>query len=637
MPVAAMICCTLVSILMTACAARGTVGAQDAGAAAAAPSGAAYTVSLREARMQMIDVAIRVEDVAEASIEFVLPAWRPGRYAILDPAGGVREVRARGEEGRALVVSKVDKSTWRVQAEGSRVVTMEYRVYANALGDRTRHADDTHAFISPTGVLMFVPDRRALPVTISVEAPEGWRTATGLDSANGLFTAPDYDTLADSPLEVGLHETIDFDVDGTPHQIVLWGRNNHARRDLPGDFSRLIRAQRDIFGRLPHSRYVFIIHCSPGARGATEHLNSTVIQTSPTAFDTGAAYRGFLGTVSHEFFHTWNVKQFRPAGLSPYDYLHENYTPSLWIAEGMTSYYGPLTLARAGLLDLDEFFKGQAEAVGALLDTPGRTIQSLEESSFDAWIKFNRSTPDSVNSTISFYSKGALVSLLLDLELRQRTGGQVSLDHVMRAMYESFPLGGPGYTPEDFQATVERLSESDFDAFFNDFVGGTAELPLADALSTVGLTLALEPDKDAAKDDKPDPAAYIGLNISDRGGLATVDSARSDGPAYAAGVIAGDEVVALNGVRLRAADLGSRLDLLKPGDIVRLTLLRRDELREVEFAAGARPRGTWKLKRVDEPSTDQQAAYESWLGHPWPTSTDASPESVQEPSEPSVP
>lgn len=579
-----------------------------------------YVVRLDRPQTQMVDISVTVSDVASGTIDFVLPTWRPGRYEILDPAGTVREVRAESGSGESLGVEKVHKSAWRVTTGDAEVVTLHYRVYANSIANRTRHVDDTHAFLSGSTVFMMPGDRRTRPIRVTVEAPPGWRTTTGLEedpASPGTFLAANYDVLVDSPLEIGIHDLIRFDVDGVPHEIALWGRGDWkegkwGRDRLVNDFSAIVRSQRDIFGRLPYSRYVFIVHVGPGLRGGTEHLNSTIMQTSPATFESDSAYERFLGLVSHEFFHTWNVKQFRPAGIQPYDYVHENYTDLLWVAEGTTSYYDDLTLARTGLIPLTRYFRMIADAHGTLRTTPGRVHQSLAESSFDAWIKFNKPTPDSPNSTISFYSKGALVSLMLDMELRRHTDNRVSLDDVMREMFEAFPLSGPGYTTRELLDLLVRVSGLNFDEFFERYVSGTDELPLEEALSVAGMRLRFEPDR-----ERPE-VAYIGLRVSDRSGLAHVDTVLSDGPAYAAGVMHGDEIIAINGVRFRAGDLDRRTSAMKPGDEVRLMLLRRDEVREIRFVAASRENGRWTLTRDRQATEAQRAVYGSWLKHPWP-------------------
>ncbi len=608
-----------------------------------------YVVALREPQTQMVEMMMTVRGVAGPTLEVMLPVWRPGRYALVEASGTVRDVRARTPGGAALSCEKIDKSAWRVGAVAGATleegVVVEYRVYANSIGDRTRHVDDTHAFLSPAAVFVYAPELRDRPVRVSMDIPREWRVATGLTavdrSANPrTFHADSYDVLADSPIEAGIQERLSFEVDGVPHEIAVWGAPPVGREDqrhrMPEDFARIVRAQAAIFGDVPYRRYVYLIHVSPVAGGGTEHLNSTIMQTAPATFETRDRYERFLRLVSHEMFHTWNVKQLRPAGLKPYDYQRENYTRLLWVAEGTTSYYEDVVLVRAGLLKPDEYIRSVASAIGAWRDRPGAGVQSLEESSFDAWVKFNRSTPDSVNSTVSFYDGGALASLALDMEVRRRSGNGASLDTVMRDLYRRFPLDGPGYTTEDVIGALERAAGGDFDEFFARHIAGVEPMDFEGALAVAGLELSRKqepPKKDdadaSASEEDGAGLAYIGVNVTARDGLAVVSSVGADGPAYAAGVIAGDAIVALNGRRVAGADLDSHLKRLRPGETVRLTLFRYDVLREIAFEAMERPKEKWSLTRVEEPSDMQRAVYESWLGKEWPArkkdDKDASP------------
>jgi predicted metalloprotease with PDZ domain len=586
-----------------------------------------YLVSITQPQTQMVDMSITIRGIRDEAIELALPVWRPGRYEVLDPAGGVREVRAFSGRGHPLPIEKFEKSGWLLQTdavEGDDVVTVEYRVHANSIANRTRHVDDTHAFLSPATVFMYAPRLRGMPLRVRIRAPEGWRTATGLEpdpDVPGAWRAPDYDVLVDSPLEIGLHDVMRFDVDGVPHEIVVWspaGPAQYDREQMPRDFARIVETQRRIFGELPYTRYVFLIHCYPGGRGGTEHLNSTIMQTSPQTFRSADAYRRFLKLVSHEMFHTWNVKQFRPAGLAPYDYQRENYTHLLWIAEGTTSYYDWLTLVRAGIVPPDDYLRTLSSAIDALKNRPGALVQSLEESSFDAWIKFNRPSPDHVNSTVSFYDKGAQVNLLLDMEIRARTQNERSLDDVMAQMYREFPLGGSGYTREDFIRVAERLTGSSFRRFFADYVSGTASLDFG-ILRTAGIEAVRPPDR---------LRAYLGFTAETRDSLAAVTSIFADGPAYEAGLMVDDLVISLNGERLRPPDLDSMVRRLSPGDEVRLSILRHDVEREIVFQASGKPDGRWSLRRIASPSDAQRRAYESWLGQPWPGSTPSAPDTT---------
>lgn len=605
-----------------------------------------YTVSLPAPQTQMVEISMRLPDIRERQVDVSLPVWRPGRYEVLELAGTVRQVEASSATGRALPIEKIDKSTWRIQTDGASDVIVRYRVYANSLGNRTRHVDDTHAFLSGTAAFFYNEARRSSPVIVRVEAPEGWSIAGGLEPHPDLpnaVIAPNYDVLVDSPLEIGLHNVIHFDVDDTPHEIVIWPVEvEYDEERLGEDFTKIVESQRDVFGVLPYERYVFLIHAGRGAGGGTEHLNSTIMQTSEAAIegsqDNSSAYQRFLGLVSHEFFHTWNVKQLRPAGMHPYDYAHENYTRLLWVAEGTTSYYDDLTLARTGQMKEQKYFDTLARSITSLRRSVGATVQSLDESSFDAWIKFNKSSPDDSNTEISFYSKGALVSLLLDLEIRARTDNTVTLDDVMRAMFEQFPLSGAGYNTSDLIGMCDSMTASSFADFFQRYVAGTEPLPFEDAFGVVGMELYFKPaDRDTddesqasddpeetAPDDKEDGAtaradvlpmrATLGLSLSG----STIRSMRADGVAWAHGFMVGDELVALNEQRVSATNLSELLEDHAPRDTVTILYFRRDELRETTIALGAEPDGAWALKRVAEPTEAQEAAFRSWLKRPEP-------------------
>jgi predicted metalloprotease with PDZ domain len=598
-------------------------------AATAKPACVEYVVHLDRPQTQTVDIEATFPGVTTPTLDVMLPVWRPGRYVVLDPAGMIRTFAASLADGAPLPAEKIDKSTWRITLPrgrtGPRDVTVRYTVYANSLKDRTRHVDDSHAFLSPSTAFVYTAEHRSHPLRVTVRAPEGWRTATGLapdPTAPGSLLAPDYDVLVDSPLEIGLHDLIRFDVDGIPHEIVAWPPGAMARDHdtIAAEFAAIVRTQRAMFGNLPYDRYVFILHITPDGSGGTEHLNSFVAQTSRAAFEDrgGARYRRFLGLISHEMFHTWNVKQLRPADLRPYDYQRENYTTLLWLVEGTTSYYDDLCLVRATgpngkpLMTPDDYLELLGDTITTERARPGLHVQSLAHASFDAWIKYNRQTPDSVNSTVSFYTKGALVSLLLDMEVRARSAGRVSLDDVLRTLYERFPLSGGGYRVEDVVGVLEELTGSDFTAFFDQHINRPGDLPLESALRTVGIDLLFEP---AEKNDDGTPAQkpYAGLKL----GGSRVSAVYADGPAALAGVLVGDEIIAINGRRFESG-LDTHLARHKPGDRVEFTLFRRDELRTVVLTLAGKPDGSWVLKRTPEPTPEQRAAYEDWLRRPWP-------------------
>jgi predicted metalloprotease with PDZ domain len=361
-----------------------------------------------------------------------------------------------------------------------------------------------------------------------------------------------------------------------------------------------------IFGDLPYERYVFMLHIAPGLGGGTEHLNSTIMQMPPRAFEDESQYKRLLSLTAHEMFHTWNVKRLRPADLRLVDLSKENYTDLLWFCEGTTSYYDELVPVRAGFQTPEAYLQTIAEAIYQQRARPAMRVQSVAESSFDAWIKFNNPSPDDVNSTVSYYDTGALVSLLMDLEIRKRSGNKASMDTLMRDMYKNFPAEGPGFTTRDLIETATRLSGFTFDHFFAKYIYGAQRLPFEGLFDTVGLEMI-------AKDNAPH--AYIGLLLVDENNACTVRAVLSDGPAFLAGVNPGDEIVSMNGRRFKAADLMTYVDRqMTPGDTVWLQVLRRNRLRRIEFDLETKLNPRWNIQKVAVPTEEQKAAYTSWLG-----------------------
>lgn len=591
-----------------------------------------YTVRLDDPQTQVVRIDARFPGVSGEAFDVHLPVWRPGLYLVLDNAGTVRTLSAANTDGRPLPVRKTRKSSWRIDtsslpASGGDVI-VSTEIYANSIANRTRHVDDTHAFLSGSSVFLFSEEHRDSPVAVDMRPPGGgaqdpgaWRIASGMATdAHGRLVAANYDILIDSPIEFGLHERVDFEAAGADHAFVVWGRFDGDLDRIARDTASIAEVQAAIFGGLPYEDYVVLTHSAAGLRGGTEHYNSTVLSVDPRVWRDEDRYERFLSLVAHEIFHTWNIKRFRPAELDRYEYLEETYTQLLWIVEGTTSYYDDLTLPRAGLVSADRYLEILGDAIDAYRRTPGRLVQPLSASSFDAWIKlFHRGadrTPDRANSEISFYLKGALVSFVLDMAIRKDTANAASLDDVMRLLYERFPLGGGGYTTEDLRTIVRELAPGvDLDAFFEDWVDGLEEVDFESAVTVAGLEL-IPPD------DGDDTEAYFGLSV-EAGGV--VRSASSDGPAYHAGVTAGDEIVAVNGLRVGGGSTGSFSDILEtiePGQTVSLTVFRRDVLRSVEMTAAERPAGEWTIRRSPDASPEARAIYASWIGAPWEPPTE---------------
>ncbi|MDX2132269.1 MAG: PDZ domain-containing protein [Planctomycetota bacterium] len=576
-----------------------------------------YRVDLSRANAQLVTITMTVPAWDRPEMDVHLPVWRPGRYGLLDLAAGVRTLNATDASGAELPVEKFEKASWRISAIPAGDVRVTYEIYANSLGERTRHADATHAYLSGSAVFLYLHERRAEPAAVRIDLPGGWRIASGLETRDGALWAPNYDVLVDSPIEVGLHEHAARSVRGVEFEVAVWGETAWTQRPsginmarLLDDIEKMAHEQIELFGSFPASRYVFFIHVAPGIGGGTEHLNSTVCQARPETFDDEKTYTRFLGLLHHELFHTWNVKAFRPADLVPYEYQREDYTRHLWLAEGVTSYYDGLLPVRAGQVKPKAYLEHLGTTLRDEMERPGGKVQSLEDSSFDAWIKFfGRPSPDLPNSTVSFYSRGEVIALALDLAIRRATSDARSLDDVMRTLYARFPDASRGYTVQDVLDAMRDAAGADMTAFYDAHVRGR-ELPdYAPLLAHVGLELHRK-----RADTDPARVAYTGLRLRDEGAFALVTGVMQDGPAHAAGLIADDLVLALDGRRLKAADLDTRLRSLAEGTPVRLSIMRRDRLMDIDFTPEWREGGTLEVRPMKDRTDAQRAAYQAWLG-----------------------
>jgi predicted metalloprotease with PDZ domain len=568
-----------------------------------------YTLGMTKPSTHLLEVELAYDHLPPggADLDLLLPVWRPGRYVVMDLAGGVISFAAADGRGNSLPWVKVDKSRWRVRRGGATDVRVRYTVYANEFSLRTRGLNDEHAFVDGAAVFLYAEEYRRLPVTLEVRPYGGWHVTTGMEGSGTRFTAPDYDAFIDCPLEIGTQSDTKFDVDGVEHVLSIFGAGNYDTGKLVRDITAIVRTTKAFWGEFPYRRYVFLLHCTPTSGGGTEHLNSTIMGIRPFVFKNPDSYHGFLSLVSHEYFHTWNVKQLRPKGITPYDYTKENYTGELWISEGTTSYYDEVLLVRAGLATPDKYLEAVQGAVLSDRQRPGNAVQSLSASSFDAWIKYNRGTQQAFNTESDFYDKGASVSMILDLDIRRRTSNAHSLDAVLRGLAARFPLGG-GFDQEDVLRVLSDTTGEDFRPFFDSYVNGTAPLPWEEALAAAGLEIV-------RRDSSAKP--WIGLASSDADGRTRVTRVPSGSPAYEAGIDPGDEIVALNGIRARSSDIADRVAELAPGDRVRITLFRNEQLREFTVTVGTQSVPAISVRRVAAPTELQKSIYQAWLAAPW--------------------
>ena len=598
-------------------------------AAAQAPPEISFTVAMSRPHTHLFDIDVAIKRTANGPQEelLVMPVWTPGSYLIREFERHVQDFAAADAAGQSLKWEKTNKNTWRITTNGAREWHATYRVYANELSVRTSELNSEHAFWNNANLLMYLEGFLKSPSTVRVLAPDVWKVATGLPAVPGqknTFRAENFDVLYDSPFEASNFKTIVFNVKSVPHRIVIDGEGNYDAERMRRDVQKIVETQVELMGgEIPYRDYTFILHLRSNAGGGLEHMNSTALgyprfgfkirtgdratSAAPNTTETPERdYRGFLGLVSHEFFHLWNVKRIRPDALGPFDYTQENYTKLLWVAEGITDYYADLVLRRAGLISESEFLSATARAMQNLQNTPGRLEQSVEESSFDAWVKYYRQDENSVNSQVSYYDKGALLGLLLDLEIRKRSNGAKSLDDVMRYLWVEFFKKNRNYGPADFQKASELMAGASLEEFFSKYVRGTEELDYNAALAAAGLKL----ETSAAADAK----VYFGADVVQEDDRLMVKRVYAGSPAYEQGLNAGDQIVAMDNMRVTKSFFDARMAEKKPGDLVNLTIFRFDDLSSLLIRLGDKRESSFRIVPVVSPTPVMRAIYKSWLG-----------------------
>lgn len=582
-------------------------------AAPAAFADVQYQIKITNPTQHLAEVKIDFPAVSGKTLDVQMPIWRTGRYEVLNLGKNVRQFVATNSNGKPLSFVKTDKGTWQVKTQPGEGVKISYEVYANALGERTQHIDDTHAYLDASGILMYAAPFRSQAIKVKLNTPTTWISRSGMDKGDcdHCFVAKNYDVLIDSPIETGEHEFHSFDVEGHTIELAIWGRGNYDGKKMAIDLKKVVEEGRKLFGAFPFKRYLFIVHATDGVGGATEHINSTVIQKSRWGFAPRKEYLGFIRTAAHEFVHTWNVKAYRPKEMVPYEYQKENYSRLIWMAEGNTSYFEELLTLRAGLQNRDEFMEEFAKALQAYEHQPGRFQQSAAESSFDTWI--DAGGERARNASVNIYSKGMLLGLAMDIEIRHQTKGTKGFEHVHQYLYQHHTVDKGGYSEADVRTALKHVTGNDWAGWWAKFVDSTGEIPFAELLPKVGLRYLVE----GGKEDEQKEEWFTGWRTRDTADHPVVIEVERDSPAWKAGVVAGDILVAANGLRLTPKDINDKLWLLQQTPI-KLSVFRRDELREISFAPIRQVKGKAKLKVVDTVTDEQKALNANWTGIAWP-------------------
>lgn len=569
-----------------------------------------FEVSFKEPQAHYVEVLMRISNIKDDVLDLRMPVWAPGSYLIREFPKNV-EAFGVTANGKAVKSEKVNKNTWRVDTKGESSVEVAYRVYAYEVSVRTSFIDASHAFLSPTGIFMFIDKKLDLPAEVQVHPHADWTSiSTGLPSVEGrsnTYYSENFDVLFDSPIEVGNQDIFYFEAAGVDHEVAMVGGGNYDKERLKKDMASIVEAETRVYGENPNEKYVFIVHNYRAGGGGLEHINSTTLGASRFAYATERGYKGFLGLVAHEYFHLWNVKRLRPEHLGPFDYSNENYTPNLWISEGFTAYYDNHMLRRCGFYGVEEYLNILGNEISSIENRPGNLVQSLSSSSFDAWIKQYRPDENSYNTSVTYYTKGAIIAMLLDLRILEATKGAKRLDDVMKAMYNTYYLDkNTGFTREQFEAMANQVAGISLEDVFAN-VDVAAPIDYNRYLNYAGLELVdLNEDKQIKTLD---------VRLSEREGKIMVNAVYRGGSAWDGGLNVGDELIAIDGYRVQdyRGDVERALDATDVGSTLEVTIARDGKIMQLPLEVRADKQKDYHILALDNPSAGQLEIRKQWL------------------------
>lgn len=571
-----------------------------------------YTLRFPAPQTHYAEVEMRLNGIRQDYVDLRMAVWTPGSYLIREFAKNVDEYSATGD-GKALPAEKISKNTWRIQTKGVSKLKFTYKVYAFELSVRTSFIDDSHALINGASIFVFPDGLQQMPSVLTIEPHAAWKEiSTGLPALNGnkwIRKVENFDILVDSPIEIGNHTIWNFEVRGVPHEVALQGDFYADKNRLLKDMKRICETAIEVFGELPVKDYTFIInHIGSGGGGGLEHLNSTNLITTRFAYENESSYLGFLSLVAHEYFHLWNVKRLRPKPLGPFNYDAENYTSMLWFSEGFTSYYDDLLTYRAGYYTPNSYLNLLNGNIVGFENTAGKLVQSVAESSMDAWIKFYRPNENSNNSTVSYYAKGGIVGALLDIEIIQATKGQKSLDDLMRLLYEDFyKKKDVGITNEDFKAAFEKITGKKCDEFYADCIDRAIAIPYDKYLNYVGLQLEVTP---------PSPnVAVLGARTAVESNRLIIKALERGYAAYDGGLSVNDEIIAVDGYRVSdEAGMNRYVNRHAVGEKVAFTISRDNKVMQIDITLRPAVMPKVALRQVSKLTAEQQQYFNKWMG-----------------------
>ncbi|MCC7429778.1 M61 family metallopeptidase [bacterium] len=566
-----------------------------------------YKLTVKNPHQHYLNVETTLNQLQENQdfIDVKIPVWTPGSYLVREYAQHVHSFFANDFCGNELKTEKINKNTWRIFKNAENSVRFSYLVYAFELTVRTSFVNSDFAFVVPAAVFMFTEEAKNEEALLKIELPETWqKISTGLPCfKENTYKIDSFDTLVDSPITLGNQKIYEFEVAGKKHTISVQGLANYNEETFVKDFKKIVETELEMFGDLPYENYTFLCHFSPNKYGGLEHLNSCALLFDGLNLSDEKEYKKWLALVCHEYFHLWNVKRIRPVELGPFDYESENYTKLLWIAEGITSYYDDYLLKKAGLISEKEYLEIISENIKILQNSYGRKIQSVEDSSFDAWIKFYRPNENSTNTLISYYNKGGLVMHCLDFAIRNATESTKSLDDVMRRLYGFYRETQKGITKNDFVTAVKEVSGSDFPEIFTNYLEKTVEIDFEKYFSYAGLEFG--------KDEKL--KLNLGIDFDEKDGKLVVTKVFQGTKSWDCDINVNDEIIGLNGIRANKKLVEKFLANAKEGENFKVLISRNLEIRETALVAGTEREKKYELKKMENPTLEQEEFFKKWL------------------------
>lgn len=568
-----------------------------------------FNLSFIEPQAHYVEVEMFINDFTNSDfIDIKMPVWAPGSYLIREYSKNVERLKVQSSNQESVSFEKISKNTWRLYHQG-KDVKVSYSVYAFETSVRTSFVDASHAFLSPVGTFMYVEDFLDLAATVSISLPSQWsKVSTGLPLVDtNTYFAENFDILFDSPFEIGNQDTWSFDIDGVLHECAMVGEADYDKDQLAEDISTIVREENRIWGSNPNNYYLFVTHNYQQANGGLEHLNSTILAASRFAYKNTTTYKSYLSLVAHEYFHLWNVKRLRPKALGPFNYEEENYTTGLWIMEGFTAYYDNLIIRRCGFYNEQEYLQQLAIDFNTVYNRPGYAIQSAALSSFDTWIKQYRPDENSQNVSISYYNKGAMHSVALDVKIIAETAGKMRLDDVLKAAYNKFYLTeNRGFEEKELQELAENITGLDLSDIF-EAAHSTIELDYNSYFNKVGYEL-----KDTLAAQKQ---VSLGIKTGSNDGKTIIKNIDRDSAAWISGLNVDDEIIAINNHRIEVN--GKAMDYIlanaQEGDTISVLIARDGILKTIDVILLNSDKKSFVIQRNENASEEQRSLGAIWL------------------------